>query len=79
MKIQELEKLQKDIEKCKQMKAQLEGQRKELDVQKEALKKQFDEEGVTIDTLPLAIDRLTKELETAAADISNVLTEAEKI
>ena len=79
MTIQDLEQLKKKIELCKQTKAQLEGQRKELNTQKDALKKRFDEEGVTIDTLPLAIDRLNKELASVSEDITNVLDEAEKL
>lgn len=76
MNLDELNKLKKDIELCKQKKAELEGQKKELDVQKEALKKQFEENGVTIDTLPLAIKRLDEELTAAAEDIANVIKEA---
>ncbi len=74
--LKDLEKLKNNIELCKQAKARLEGQKKELDAQKEKLKKQFEEAGVTIDTLPLAIKRLNEELSSAAEDIENVIKEA---
>lgn len=79
MDLKQLEELQKQIERSKQIKARLEGQRKELNAQKDALKRQFDENGVTIDTLPLAIKRLDEELTAVSEDIGNVLAEAEKL
>lgn len=79
MQLNDLERLQKNIEEVKRQKAQLDGQKKELDAQKEDLKSKFDAAGVTIDTLPIVLKQLEQEIAECTVDITNVLAEAHKL
>ena len=73
MDLKRLQDLKTKIEKIKAEKAKCAGQEQQLNIQKEQLLKEFNEFGVTKDTLPLTIAQLEKDIEAAETEINLVL------
>lgn len=73
MDITELQKLKNKIEFIKAEKAKCDGQKLQLDKQKQELIQKFHELGVTKDTLPIMISQLEDDIKKATDEIDLVL------
>lgn len=78
MDLTHLQTLKNKIEHIKSEQAKCQGQQQQLDVQKKELMKQFQECGVTRDTLPETIKQLEKDIADAEKEIDLVLNSLEQ-